>query len=846
MKKALLLFLAVFTVFGLAACDLGQGEIDDILNCLETPEDPECLVDGLYVDQLVAEWDGTLQHLSNVMDNMDFSTAMTQTSTILIQVVEGGDVIDVEVVTTDSFVFGEFNKVHREMTQTLNIMGEEISFTSEVIYEEVPTGVHVYFNTGSIKDLLVEQGLSEIVQGMSDLGLAEDWVLFQFDDTLENVIEIEVLRNMLKEVLFQEIGATAFYDLQDEIELELGFDFEAYGIDLGLFADYVLDGQLEQAEAMINAIDFENLKSDFDVLVMADMLSNQLVTDQAAIEAALPGYDFQNQLVFLETNGVMAWYHQLAAEEVTYFDSVYFQDPLAQIYINFQDGTLPYFLFTTFLMESEFELREIPGFDYDLMVQNAELLDYEALVLEDVNLVLLFEAILAGQTEFDAFVTGLETTAPNTALILAPWSESMTYLDDVRTLIDDIELGFENLDMFSEYFTLEYYVQGNMAMIDVEANSNNEMVTNIVFDNYGSLFGDLINDLYWYLDSFQMVDMPYVDPINCPAGEYCEMLPIDMIEGELNSLGPINMSMVFDPLDPDYMIMNVELQEVFNEYYEGMTGEASPLQLVSITIEMEEGGEVIIPTVYSDVNQAAENFAKFSLYFYIYDIMDDLEWDMVEYGDYSELVGVTTSFADTEFDLSLAFDIELSTITVSGTVDNPVISIDLYWVDGTRVFTAPITLDELQPVIGNGSGAPDAAEYAMYLGKVDPANYATTKLILMYLLQDDSNDYDDYYYYYDENYIYWDALMVEQAAGYFCSVNSCDPYMQLTYGDLMPYMGWLDDSYYELWDTNITIVEIEDGTIYVTLEPYGQGNLEFPNWITPSDADPSYVQEDWD
>ena len=55
----------------------------------------------------------------------------------------------------------------------------------------------------------------------------------------------------------------------------------------------------------------------------------------------------------------------------------------------------------------------------------------------------------------------------------------------------------------------------------------------------------------------------------------------------------------------------------------------------------------------------------------------------------------------------------------------------------------------------------------------------------------------------------------------------------------------IDTEYYEL--DGLTIVsEVNYGYIYVYMEAAGTGNYEFPNWITPSEADPSYVEVDMD
>ena len=847
MKKFLLLFVSLLAVFGLGACDVFDNP-EDILDCIEDPSGPDCDPNILLADTVIANWDGSMEHVELVMDNMDFSESMTQTITFDAIIDDGYTTVNINLEMVDSYVFGEMNKMHRQMTQTMLIDGEEIVVSSEVLYVEVETGVHVYVNIADIRQLLADEMQTEVLDAMDAVGLTEDWVQFKFDDTLANVIEIEVLKEMLKEVFWKEVGANFFYDLQDEVELELGFDFGSYGVDLGLFVEYILDEDFVQAEALLDAVDFNTMLTDFDVVVVADVVSNWLVENQVAVELALPGYDFSGQLVVLETTGFVAWFNQLTVEEQDYFMMEVEDFDALEVFLHHQNGDLAHFIVMEILLDPESDLSEMDGLDFDALVDAMDALDYEAFYAEEIMLSELFQAIFDGQDAFDVYVAGLGTTAPQTASILAPFSETVMYLEDVFAFVEDIELGFENLSMFAEYFTMEYYVQNNMAVLDVEATEDNNVLTTITLDNYGTLANDLFNDFYWYMDSFNSFEMPYVAPVNCPVGEECEVVPLDEIENGLNQLGPIEVGMLYNPASLDYMEIKIDLANVLVELFnsEGMDASDNPIEKLEITIKVEEGATVTIPTNVSVANEIAEDFAKFSLIMYVWDVMDDVEYDIMnEYDDMDLLVGTTTSLTDAMIQLSPAFDHDLSMITVSGTVMDPVVSIDLYWIDGTRVFTDVITKLELEEVVGNDSGAPSAAEYQMYLAKIDPANYSTTKLFLMYLLDEDMDNYEvDFGW--DAEWIYADALAVEAAAQLYCAQTSCDSNQVLTWGDVSPYVEGIDTNYYDLYDSNIVVAELYDGSWYIHLEASGQGNLEFPDWISPSDADPSYVSEDWD
>ncbi len=845
MKKVLLLLVSVLLTFGLGACDLFDDP-ETILDCIEDPTGPDCDPNVLLADTVIANWDGSMEHVELVMDNMDFSGSMKQTITFDAVIDDEYQAVSINVEIVDSYVFGEFDKMHRLMTLTVVADGEENEVVTEMIYAEVETGVHVYVNIAGIKQLLVDQMETEVVEAMEALGLDEDWVQFKFDDTLANVIEIEVLKDMLVEVFYKEVGVNFFYDLQDEIELDLGFDFEAYGVDLGLFVDYILDENFVQAELLLENVQFDAMLAAFDVVVVADIVSGWLVENQVIVETALPLYDFSPQLVVLEATGFVAWYNQLEVHEQEFFMSMIEDSEALEMFLHHQEGDLAHFIVMEILNDEYNELQDMVGLDFDALVIAMDNLDYDAFFAEDFMLADLFQAIYDGQDAFDVYVAGLVATAPQTAAILAPFSETVMYLEDVKSLIDDLELGFDNLSMFAEYFTMEYYVQNNMATLGVEATVDNNVLTTITFDNYGTLANDLLDDVYWYLDSFSSFEMPYVDPINCPTSEECEIIPLDEIELELNNMGPIEASMLYNPASLDYMEITIDFADVINDYFTTLDGApVNPIQVLELTIKVEEAATVTLPTQVSVANEVAEDFAKFSLFMYAYGVMEDLRWNLENgYEDLSFLVGATTSFEDAMIDASPAFDLDLSMVTVSGTAQDPVISIELFWIDGTNVFTSVITKLELEDVVGGGSGAPSAAEYQMYLAKVDPANYSTTKLFLMYLL--DSGPELDSIMNPEKDRIWSDALAMENAAKLYCSQTSCTTYQQLSWSQLSPYVEALDVDYYELDDINVIVAEKSEQGWYITLEARGQGNFEFPNWIVPSFGGRDDVQEDWD
>ena len=111
-----------------------------------------------------------------------------------------------------------------------------------------------------------------------------------------------------------------------------------------------------------------------------------------------------------------------------------------EIYTHHQAGDLDHFIIMMFLNDeyNEMDLREIPGFDFDLFKMNMDNLDYDAWYLEEVQLEMLFAAIYGGQTAFDSYLTVLEATAPQTVKVFEAFKDE----NFCRCLLEeDIQLG---------------------------------------------------------------------------------------------------------------------------------------------------------------------------------------------------------------------------------------------------------------------------------------------------------------------------------------------------------------------------------------------------------------------
>ncbi len=734
MKKVLLLILSLTAVFTLSACDLfGDDEVtnDEI------------------VQTVVENWDGSLDHVEAVMDNMNLES-MTQRMTFSAEYDDGYEQVSIDYTVTDKMVTGDVNMLHRTLSQTMEVDGEEIAMNSEVIYVQTDTGVQVYMNIAQLKELLTSELGSEFSDTIEAVGITEDWIQFNFDDSLANVIELEVLKEMMREVLYEELGEQAFYELQEDIEADLGFDFSPYGVDLGLFMDHILNERFDDAEALVDAIAMEDLLDDFEAQVIIPNLKNELQEEAMYILMDLPNYDVAAAVLVLQAQGLEAWYDTLTEEEIDmlayHIDEGYFA------FAHLMKGDLPNWVLLTVLSDeyTEMDLREIPGFDYDLLMANIELVDFTELHNESLDLSALFEAMYNGQASFDQFLTASNATAPNMVLLLEPLSGYVEAMEEVKNLVDDISLGFENLDQFSQYFDLTYYEENGMATTSIEATDDNKVKTNIEIYNYGNLFEDFGEDLYAYLDGFSSFEMPYVDPYNCPSSAtYCEMIPVEEIKEGLNMFGSISGYVLVDPAAQDKVEIYIDFKDVMNEFMVEM-GEGEYVDTMEMTMVVEEGADITLPNSVTNMNEVLEDFAMFSLNTYAFGFMNDLKWDF-QYDSYmfDTMNGTTFTVEELEdmgfyVDMTQAFSASLSTITVGGSMYNPTIEVELFWVDGTKVFDRAVTMAELDGVLNSDI---TATSYSMYLDLVAEENFNLTKLFLVFVLEDDYSD--DVYYEYD-------------------------------------------------------------------------------------------------
>lgn len=982
----------------------------------------------VLANYIVDNWDGSLQFLGLAMASMDFTSAMTLTTELDFEATEDIDEVHyIHAVITDQFVYAETGDA---LKRTIDLdVDDEFTITLSMIFKEVETGVHVYIEYGPVFDM-IEMMDPNITNMLGWVGFDDEWALFEIDDSLQNVIEIAVVKDMLVDLFFSEVGEYFFYELQTELENEIGFDLGQYGVDLGQFIDYLIEEDFASAQAELEGIEVENIILHFDAMYVAWQLG--LIFEDYAVDLAVEGFNVAN-LALLETahydelsdtvildvtpstaTGTQAFFESLDQEdwdaiievmvkpnlEIMVYqsmvddlsDAMYLDSDLEAILNTYEEfltnsygwdvpaelldlqsmGAIDYWnqlteyqqwdlqgvvwtygwmtnsldelnwilenpwvysdyydyldndlieMLNAFeydfsmigftasveiakinsmgaysywaelgdwgreefymtvnrewlansierlyqLSDKEAELLNflqthetvLNGYGYDatqaiidlqtvgyvdfmtnylseadvavlmdallypfledlyqaiqdgevaefvvstvfndphvldllanapmglpvdtsILAANMLAIDFDALVLENVDLEALLTAIYEGQTSFDAFVLALETSAPNSALILEVLSPAVSELQPYMAYVDDVQYAMDGLSVFEHYFTTDYWLNDSNMDMDLDVTDEFYVETIMTLDPimYQSVLQDLLDDLNTYLLGFNMLPFPYDENWECvdPLDENCEDMDISMIMAMLTQFGDLNVSVLIDPSDATWMEIQFDLTDfldvlvaqgnawilddpeyVADPYNDIMTG----INNATITITMSEGGTIEYPTEVSNVNVIAEDVAKFAMVMEVRDYLRELVWHYEMYP--SELLGLATDdyyFSDFYFlDISQVFDPELSTIGVDYTFNPldpyamPDFSIALYWLDGTEALTGSLNLADLALLFNEDNELVDQNAFDTMVGYVNDANFNTTKLFLMFLLQDDSqgkydNNYDGPY-----------------------------------------------------------------------------------------------------
>lgn len=305
-------------------CPEGQ-HTDDGTTCVVDPlvctdgyheEDEACvpnegteLYRSMAIDTLITQMDNSPVFLGTIMQNMTFDQGMEIKFEIDLEVTKDVDVVEtLNVVIIDTMVG---NMVQREVSMDLD--GEMIDFA--IYYETNDNGgVNLYIQPGMFLEALRTTD-PDAAEKLEWVGFDKEWAVFEFDETLDTMIQMDVLRDMLSTMFFNEMGVAYFYEIQTELEEELQLDLSLYGIDLGLLIDNVLAEEYDAAQLAIESIDTEGLTLHIDLLYVAPAIFSYLEDYETELKAE--GFAYDTLAPLLDTSH---WNYDDPSEDVLVLD----------------------------------------------------------------------------------------------------------------------------------------------------------------------------------------------------------------------------------------------------------------------------------------------------------------------------------------------------------------------------------------------------------------------------------------------------------------------------------------------------------------------------------------------
>ncbi len=504
--------------------------------------------DEVLANYVVDNWDGTLQFLGLTMANMDFSTGMTMETEINFEATEDIDETHyISAVVTDSFLYGEYDTVKRVIDLDLD---GEFNVAVGFIFEEVDGGVYIYMEYRPILDL-IQQENPEIVDNLGWVGLDSQWALFKVDDSLQNVVEVEVIKNMLVSLFFSEMGQAFFYDVQEQIvEQAIGFDLNQYGVDLGAFIDLLIEENFTGAQAMLDGVMINDIALHLDYLYLAWRLYQPAMNYTSELTAA--GFDvtklellntatwndvtqsMEVNLPIDQTKGTEAFFNSLTPEELDAFIEIVVKPEIEMATYGFvTHDAYPVWLdeeFINLMTENQQYLTDNWPIDSDPFVFDDQLALVQSLGAGAYWYGLTFE-------EQDVFYGALDQGNVG-------WS--IWQLDD---LFNRPEEFMQSLQKYREIYDI-YQIQNDI--VNLINSSLTYIDTNYPEFNASSWIAD-INDrgvIWWYFDLLEdqksalwlIVAMPEYDAYSSSLGQlsYIASQPWDfqyIYEGNGNELG---------------------------------------------------------------------------------------------------------------------------------------------------------------------------------------------------------------------------------------------------------------------------------------------------------------------
>lgn len=270
----------------------------------------------------------------------------------------------------------------------------------------------------------------------------------------------------------------------------------------------------------------------------------------------------------------------------------------------------------------------------------------------------------------------------------------------------DIEYLVSNVELFSKYLTLEYYMsqEGMSAELDVNEDQEVLMTLTMATTMYGTVITDLITDLETFGNGLDEVDVPDISTMP----EYTQLMTI------LNGLQPMQLDAVYDPANPTQLSFNIDLTTLVNTLsMMASNGQmmTPPVNSLTIDVVVRSNAEVVLPETATDMNVVVRDVMKLM---FVQEVKYTLLDEVVDYYENDETnvlqpnENVSLSMIDfwvtddpymTNNQMAEMFDLELSYIVNRGTVESPEYFIQLVWIDGQNVFVEEVGYAELTTLI---------------------------------------------------------------------------------------------------------------------------------------------------
>jgi len=298
MKRILIITLTLVFALTLSACG---GKDKDKITCADDQvvvngecvglEDIDDLTPEQISDLLIDEFDGGLGHLGSAMQSLNFDDASEMRMEGTVAFVEDGVLQSAHMLTVMKTAVLDGRLTTYQM-QEIQVEDQDMAY--EMITQEVDGGINMYFNLSMFLEGLPYEAQIEVMDYLAAFNVNADWVMFHFEDSLENMVEVEVIKDFFIEIIEEEFGMNAWTEIQAELELEAGFDLDQYNLSIPAIGALLEASDYTGLQTYLENIDIQGLQAELEQDPFADIPG----IDAEAFQSAL--MDMNEPALFIE------------------------------------------------------------------------------------------------------------------------------------------------------------------------------------------------------------------------------------------------------------------------------------------------------------------------------------------------------------------------------------------------------------------------------------------------------------------------------------------------------------------------------------------------------------------